>query len=330
MRASQIKEVIRESIKDSTNFPALFIWGGPGIGKSSVVKQVAREGDVECLDIRLLLLDPTDLRGIPVPEDGRAKWLAPNFLPKEGKGILFFDELNTAPVLVQNSALQLVLDRRLGEYVLPSGWCVISAGNREMEAFVHRMSPPLLNRFIHIDFDVDIDEWVAWAIKNDIAPEIVAFLVKFRPELLYKFEKEKKSFPTPRAWEFCSRVIKNEFSQDLKYDLIKGAVGEGAAHELEAYMHIWTKLPDLGRILKGDNIIPTDLDVMYATCVGLVARAEKQDHYTRLLDYSLELKREFTTFLVKMLMEKDQKKVVSSPNWSKLSNVIVVEERLLI
>lgn len=330
MKASQIKEVIKESIRSPKEFPALFIWGGPGIGKSSVVRQASIEMEVGCIDIRLLLLDPTDLRGIPVPEEGKAKWLAPSFLPREGKGIIFLDELNCAPPLVQNSALQLVLDRQLGEYVLPNDWCIVSAGNREMEAFVHRMSPPLLNRFIHVEFDIDLDEWVSWAVTHNLAPEIIAFLAKFRPELLYKFEQQKKAFPTPRAWEFTSKVIKNNTPEDIKYELVKGAVGEGAAVELKAYLEIWAKLPDLDKILRGADTVPTSVDLLYATCVGLTSRAQEQKNYTRLIDYSLKLKREFTVFLVEMLMKKDKQKVVSAPNWGKLANILVVEEKLLV
>lgn len=172
-----------------------------------MVKQAAEEEDVNCIDIRLVLLDPTDLRGIPIPEDGKAKWLPPTFLPNEGRGIIFLDELNCAAPLVQNSGLQLVLDRCIGEYVLPDGYCIMAAGNREMEAFVHRMSPPLLNRFCHIDFDVDNDEWAKWAVKNIIAPQVIGMLTKFRPELIYKFEPQKRSYPTPRSWQFASQII---------------------------------------------------------------------------------------------------------------------------
>jgi len=180
MKASEIKEVVRQSIRNPKDSVSLFLWGGPGIGKSSVVRQAAEEEGVDCIDIRLVLLDPSDLRGLPVPDDGKAKWLPPSFLPHgDWRGVIFLDELNVAPPLVQNTALQLVLDRRLGEYELPEGATIIAAGNREMEAFVHRMSPPLLNRFIHIDFEVDNDEWAKWAVQNEITPQIIGLRMEF-------------------------------------------------------------------------------------------------------------------------------------------------------
>lgn len=110
-----------------------FLWGAPGIGKSSIVKQIAQQKDVGFIDLRLALMDPTDLKGIPFydKESHTALWAPPAFLPREGEGILFLDELNSAAPAVQSSAYQLILDRRVGEYVLPDGWAIVAAGNRE-------------------------------------------------------------------------------------------------------------------------------------------------------------------------------------------------------
>ncbi len=331
MKASEVKEVIRHSIREPRDSTSLFLWGGPGIGKSSVVRQAAEEEGVDCIDIRLVLLDPSDLRGLPVPDDGKAKWLPPSFLPHgDWRGVIFLDELNVAPPLVQNTALQLVLDRRLGEYELPEGATIIAAGNREMEAFVHRMSPPLLNRFLHVDFEVDNDEWSRWAVRNDIAPQIIGLLTKFRPELIYKFEPQKKSYPTPRSWEFASKILKNGIPEELKFELITGCVGEGAAIELRTYTEIWSQLPDLDAIIEGkDNTIPTGVDLMYACCVGLVSKASKPSHYNRLLEYALKLEREYSVFLVKMLYQKNKEAVVRANQWSQFAKTLVVEDRIL-
>ena len=95
----------------------IMIWGPPGVGKSAIVKQVADESDLELRDVRAILLDPVDLRGLPhINGDGRAHWAVPEFLPREGKGILFLDELTAAPQLTQAACYQLILDRKLGEY----------------------------------------------------------------------------------------------------------------------------------------------------------------------------------------------------------------------
>ncbi len=95
----------------------VFLWGPPGIGKSSIVAQIAKEQDIACIDLRLSLLDPTDLRGIPFFDTNKdtAVWAPPSFLPdgSQKEGILFLDELNTAAPMVQASAYQLILDRKM-------------------------------------------------------------------------------------------------------------------------------------------------------------------------------------------------------------------------
>jgi hypothetical protein len=338
VKAGDVKELIRNSIKDPQGSVPMFLWGGPGIGKSTVVRDAASEEGVGCIDIRLVLMDPSDLRGIPVPDDGKAKWLPPSFLPSgDWQGVIFLDELNVAPPLVQNTALQLVLDRRVGEYELPSGAVIIAAGNREMEAFVHRMSPPLLNRFIHISFGDDpfpggddINEWLKWAVRNDIDPMVIAFLTKFKPELLYQFDTKKKAYPTPRSWSYVSKILKNGTSEELKFELIKGCVGEGATIELKAYVNIWSELPDLDKILyAGDNTIPTSVDLIYACCIGLVSKANTSAQYNRLLEYALMLDREFTIFMLKMLYQKDKDKVIATDGWSEIAKTLVVDEEIL-
>jgi len=107
------------------------IWGPPGIGKSSIVAQTAAARGLAFSDVRLSQLAPTDLRGLPVAENGMARWYPPEFLPREGKGILFLDELNLAPPAIQGVAQQLVLDRHMGSYQVPEGWYIWAAGNRK-------------------------------------------------------------------------------------------------------------------------------------------------------------------------------------------------------
>ena len=93
---------------------------------------MAEASKIPLQDARALLLDPVDLRGLPcLGSDGRSKWATPEFLPQDGSGILFLDELNAAPIMVQASCYQLVLDRKLGDYTLPEGWAIVAAGNRD-------------------------------------------------------------------------------------------------------------------------------------------------------------------------------------------------------
>src|SRR5258705_1979645 len=183
MKASLVSRALRTLMLGEKQ--PVFIWGGPGIGKSAVVRQLATDMAIPLQDVRALLLDPVDLRGLPfLGQDGRSKWATPEFLPQDGSGILFLDELNAAPAMVQASCYQLVLDRKLGEYNLPDGWAIVAAGNRDSDrAVTTRMPSPLRNRFVHLEFEVDLQEWSEWAIQAGIRPELIAFL-RFRQDLL--------------------------------------------------------------------------------------------------------------------------------------------------
>lgn len=281
----------------------VFLWGAPGVGKSQVVAQVAAEHGMELVDIRAVLLDPVDLRGIPRIDDaGNAVWCPPSFLPRSGRGILFLDELNTAPPLVQAACYQLILDRKLGEYELPEDWTIVAAGNRESDrAVTHRMPSALANRMIHLDFDPDLDDWLAWAERTGVEPKLRAFL-RFRPKLLHAFDpkKSEKAFPSPRSWEFASRIIAADRPARITHALLKGAVGEAAAAECIGFLKIYDELPDAEAMLvdPGGVRIPDDPAVIYAMCES-VAREASDDTMSSLAVLAARMPVEFSVLLMR-------------------------------
>lgn len=305
MKPSKIKESLKKCIKAKQ---PTFLWGAPGVGKSDVVRQVADEMGYKLTDIRAVLLDPVDLRGLPMVEDGSAKWCPPAFLPTKGKWIVLLDELNAAPPLVQAACYQLVLDRKIGEYELPKDCVVIAAGNRETDrAVTSRMPSPLANRFAHLNFDVDIEDWVDWALSKDIMTEIIAF-IRFRPELLHQFDPQRneKAFPTPRSWEFTSNIMSVNGSE-MDYELVAGIVGEGAATELVGFLDIAKNLPDPDVILMSPNKaeVPDNPAVLYAVCGALTKKATEQN-MTRVVKYANRLPAEFSVLLIRDCVKKDE------------------------
>jgi len=254
---------------------SVFIWGAPGIGKSSAVKQVANEQNLELIDLRISQLAPTDIRGLPYTKNGRAYFAPPSFLPTEGEGILFLDELNMASPSVMGIAQQLILDRQVGDYKVPEGWFIIAAGNRtEDRAAVSQMPAPVANRFIHFNIDTNLDSWKEYAIAQEIDEKILAFL-NFRPQLLYNFEKNQPAWPSPRSWEFADTLLSIDLS-------IESAVGPGAASEFYAYQTIYTELPDVDLIFKGEDVpVPHEPSLMYAVCGALINRAKSADNVYR-------------------------------------------------
>jgi hypothetical protein len=282
----------------------VFIWGPPGAGKSAMVQGVGDALKMLLRDVRALLLDPVDLRGLPfLGTDGRAKWATPEFLPQDGEGILFLDELNAAPAMVQASCYQLVLDRKLGEYTLPDGWAIVAAGNRDSDrAATTRMPTPLRNRFVHLEFEVDLQEWCEWAIQAGIRPEVIAFL-RFRPALLSVFDKDATAFPSPRSWEFVSRILDSLGSpsnQAMEHELMAGAVGMGAATEFTGFLRMFRELPDVDSILLNPHQapVPEEPSAQYAVASAL-ARCAADTNFDRICTYLDRLPAEFRILCVR-------------------------------
>ncbi|GGS23516.1 ATP-binding protein [Deinococcus knuensis] len=254
------------------------IWGPPGVGKSSVVAQVAARHGLDFVDVRLSQLAPTDLRGLPVPEaDGQgggvSRWYPPEFLPRGGQGVLFLDEVNMAPPTMQGMAQQLILDRRVGSYELPDGWFVWAAGNRkEDRASVFDMPAPLANRFLHLTVRPDFDSWRAYALARGLHEHVIAFLT-FRPELLWRLDPQQPAWPSPRAWEMAARLHRAGLDATP-------AIGDAAGAEFSAFVRLYEQLPDLGTVLEGRGAglrLPDEPSVRYAAVVGLAARAKNAD-----------------------------------------------------
>lgn len=320
MRPSQIVSALGYLL--DANQPVM-LHGSPGVGKSDVVRQVAKQRGIDLIDLRLSQLDPVDLRGVPSvdPKKKVTSWNVPSFLPTEGKGVLFLDEINSAAQATQAAAYQLVLDRKLGDYVLPDGWKIVAAGNRTSDrAIVNQMSTALKNRFTHLNYEVNNDDWCQWALNANIAVEVLGF-IRFRPMLLNEFEqrsetKEEKArlqklrdaqaFATPRSWEFLSRVVNQKPSQDVEYELYSGIVGEGCAAEFMGYLKYYRDLPNLDALLMNPKQakVPEEPATLYALSTGLATKASP-DNMERVVQYALRMPAEFQVLLMKDAIVRD-------------------------
>jgi hypothetical protein len=286
-----------------------FLWGAPGIGKSSIVKGIAKEQGLEFIDLRLALMDPTDLKGIPFydKESHTALWAPPAFLPKSGEGILFLDELNSAPPSVQSSAYQLILDRRVGEYILPDGWAIVAAGNREGDRGVtYRMPAPLANRFVHFEMEVSLQDWKDWAYKSGLDERIIAY-ISYKSEHLFTFDakSDTKSFATPRSWEYVANILKSTMPESLLLGSISGAVGTEVAVGFLSFAKVIHRLPNIENVfLQKDVEYSEDVDVLYALSAGLVSaylKEQSEQRLENLLAYTLDMKSEFAVMIVQDL-----------------------------
>jgi hypothetical protein len=303
MRPAQLITVLdREfiSAREGHHTPVM-LWGPPGIGKSQIIAEIAKRHDAPMIDIRLSQMEPSDLRGIPFRVDNRVEWAIPSMLPDVERhgpyGILFLDEITSAPPSVSAAAYQLILDRRLGEYEVPPGWAIFAAGNRQGDRGVtYTMPAPLANRFSHFEVDTNIDDWVAWAYANNIHEGLIGFL-RFKPELLFDFDPSHNpvAFPSPRSWEFANRTLqKFGDNPDLLLPTLQACVGPAAGLELHAFIENLENMPDLDAITRGDDVpVPREIDLQYAVASALVGRAirargkpEAKEVFGHILDYA--------------------------------------------
>ncbi len=293
----------------------IFLWGPPGIGKSSIVAQIAKDKGIDCIDLRLSLLDPTDLRGIPFfnSNNDSAVWAPPSFLPDGTvkEGILFLDELNTAAPMVQASAYQLILDRKIGEYHLPDGWSIVAAGNRESDrGVVFRMASPLANRFVHLEMEPYVEDWQIWAKQNNIDTSIIAF-ISYRPDALFTFntQNDEKAFATPRTWEYVNEILLSDPIDDLLLTMIAGAIGEELAASFLAFKAVEKSLPNMNEILNGTGEdVPTETSALHILCTSLSMRIDDEsstDELNNLLGYTLKLPGEFAVMIIQDLRQRN-------------------------
>ena len=256
----------------------VFLWGPPGIGKSEIVAQIGETTNREVIDVRLALWEPTDIKGIPYFDSnaGTMTWAPPAELPTDpnSTAIIFLDELNSAPPAVQAAAYQLILNRRVGTYVLPDGVDIVAAGNRDGDKGVtFRMPAPLANRFVHVEMKVDFDDWQDWATLNNLHPEVVGYC-GFAKQDLYDFDPKgsSKSFATPRSWSFVSDLLNDkDIDHETLTTLVSGAIGDGLAVKFMAHRKIASKLPRAEDILDGKvkDLKVKEVSAMYSLTVSL-------------------------------------------------------------
>lgn len=340
MRPAHITTILEReftSTREGHHVPVM-LWGPPGVGKSEMVAQVGQRHNVPVIDIRLSQMEPSDLRGIPFRVEARVEWAVPAMLPdvqRHGpEGILFLDEITSAPPSVSAAAYQLILDRRLGEYQVPDGWAIFAAGNRQGDRGVtYTMPAPLANRFSHFEVESHLDDWVSWAYANGIDERLIGFL-RFRPELLFNFDPAHNpvAFPSPRSWEFAHRALQ-KFGENssLMVNTLQACVGPAAGIELAAFVNNLDKLPDLDAILRGEEVpTPDEIDLQYAVASALVGRALRaknerkgREVYGHILNYANTFpQREMGVMLVSDMHRAVGQELFSVPEFTEWAKAI--------
>jgi MoxR-like ATPase len=249
MSSSPITETVtlsqaRELIRCLSHEQSVLLLAPPGVGKSDVVRQAAASEGLECKSLLGTQIAPEDVSGVPRIVGERSVFCPPRVLLPEnaGKFCLFLDELPACAPDVQKAFYSLLLERRIGEYLLPEGTWVVAAGNRaEDKALVRTISSALVNRVLILNVRIDVPEWLAWA-QSGVRGDIIAFIEENPEALLRPVPDKPVPFSTPRAWASLSRALdlvsqRGKLTGPLVRALAVGRVSEDDARRFAA---AWT------------------------------------------------------------------------------------------
>lgn len=261
----------------------VFVWGAPGIGKSSLVRSFADSLGLDCVTLLGTQLAPEDLIGVPQIVDGRSRFAPPVSIARETPYCLFLDELNASSPEVQKAFYSLILDRRIGEYELPAGSVVIGAGNRATDnALARPMASALLNRLVHVHLRASATDWLAWAAGAGIHPWVLDYLLN-RPDHLWTAPpKTEEPFSTPRSWHMLSDAL-HSYGDGIDDETVRilafGTLTASHASTFRAFVKTVRNAFGLEAVLKGEvnwPAAPEDRDLLYFLAETFRARLVKE------------------------------------------------------
>lgn len=261
----------------------VFIWGAPGIGKSSIVQSFANSLGLECVSLLGSQLAPEDIIGVPKIVDDKSVFCPPKSIARDEPYCLFLDELNACSQEVQKAFYSLINEKRIGEYHLPEGSIVIGAGNRAQDsAIVKQMSSALINRMFHVELVASSREWLSWAVENEIHEYIVEY-IGLRPDHLWsKPPKTEEPFSTPRSWHMLSDALKSYGSGITEEQLgiiANGCLSPNHATQFKAFVKQIKNRYALSAIISGEQRWPSDpkdRDTLYFLSQSFRAQLSKE------------------------------------------------------
>ena len=281
VRPKQLTQLLSACLTAGEN---VLITGAPGVGKTAITAAACTKVGAEMLTIYVSVSDPTDLHGIPFVVEGRGEHLPFGALRRIAEAsaekkrvVVFLDDFGQGTPATQAAAMQL-LDRYRDD---PNVSFVIATNRRADRAGVSGVLEPVKSRFATIvELQPVLDDYIEWALANNVVPEQIAFL-RFRPELLHKFEPtaDITNSPCPRTWAAASRLLRLGLPPELEYPALSGAVGAGAAGEFVAFLRTFRALPDVDSLLADPESapVPTDPSALYAVSAAVACRTDAKN-----------------------------------------------------
>ena len=281
MDAKNLAKLIEFSFKIKK---PILITGRPGIGKTDIIKQAAKNIGCDLIISHPVVSDPTDYKGLPFSADGKTADFIPfgdlrKLLNADRPTMFFLDDIGQAPESVQAALMQLLLAREINGQKISDHVHFIAATNRRQDkAGVKGLLEPVKSRFATIvELEFSVDAWIKWALENKMPVEIISF-VRFRPTLIQNFEptREMTNSPSPRGLAMVGGMIKHGLPQELESEVFTGAVGEGFANELLAFVRMFRELPDIEGLIQkpSEYPVPVRPNIQYALLGALINRVD--------------------------------------------------------
>jgi hypothetical protein len=310
--------------------------GEMGIGKSSMLKMLQAKfpdhfvcyGDMTTKDVGDFLVPKIrSLNGVEVC----------SFIPNEEFGfhfdkpiILMLDEIGKASKAVMNACLRLMLERKLGTFSLPEGSIVFATTNLANEAIGDNLPPHARNRISVVKVrKPSADEWIEWALDNDITPEVLLTVKQF-PQMLASFEDFDKAsdneyiydprtprpaFCTPRSMQKASDIIKKSkpLGLNIMAHALKGTIGNRATYDMLSIIQLNDELPDWDNIIANPEkcAIPKSPSAVCMLVYSAIQRLEK-DEVSKWMKYLDRLSKEAQGLFATSIMRTTKKTTVGT------------------
>ena len=314
------RQIRRWVLKCLTKGLVPFVQSSPGMGKSSIMRSIAKELSLKCIDHRMSTSAPEDMSGLPrFTEDGFAAF-APfaELFPLEGMDLpvvngkemdgwmLFLDEWNSAKKEVQAASYKLILDKMVGQRNLHSNVVICAAGNLATDrAIVNALSTAMQSRVIHLEMITDFDEWLYdVALLEDYDPRIIGFLSMYKSKLMdFDPKHNEKTFCCPRTWEFMNALIQGEEVIDADAALYAGTITSGVATSFIQFCQIYKDLITVEQILKDpdDCRIPSDTSGKWAVITAIMEKIN-EDNFEDLARYVSRFSLDFKVLFFRSVM----------------------------
>lgn len=334
-RVGQAKQILRTCARIKDGRRSVMIWGGPGIGKTSVCRQFGEEEEFG-FDSTIVFTPSQDdvidwkfpyLEEVKFTRDGKqykekiSKFAISDRIPKTGKHLIVVDEINTASMSLQPTLYSLMLEHRVAGHDLPAGCMCVGTGNRETDnCAAQPMSAALKDRMaVHMNLIPDVETWTAWAAHKKLHPSVMSY-VRDIPAALEGFDAEDPtSGCTPRSLESLSHLVEAGIEESCEFIVYQGCIGRARGMEFDAHMKIFRNQIPIEEILANPETarLP-DLDkpdMLFILSTTLAAYCTKLN-FDKLFRYSERLPKTYQFLFVQDAFNRD-KTMKSHPGFLK-------------